>query len=97
GSPKLFVTDPVGTYWGFLASIIGRGTARAGEFLEQRYNRKMSLNDAIEVGLGSLREATEKELTVDNVEIVKIPTKTRKFEKLSNDEIASYLQPTKPK
>ena len=97
GSPKIFVTDPVGTYWGFLASIIGRGFARAGEFLEQRYNRKMSLNDAIEVALGSLREATEKELTVDNIEIVKIPTKTRKFEKLSNDEIASFLQPTKPK
>ena len=54
GSPKLYVTDPVGTYWGFLASIIGRGAARAGEYLEKRYNRKMSLKDAIELALGFL-------------------------------------------
>jgi proteasome alpha subunit len=97
GSPKLYVTDPVGTYWGFLASIIGRGAARAGEYLEQRYNRKMSLNDAIDLALGSLHEATEKELTVDNVEIVRIPVETRTFEKLSRDEIKGFLQPTKPK
>jgi proteasome alpha subunit len=97
GSPKLYVTDPVGTYWGFLASIIGRGAARAGEYLEQRYNRKMSLDDAIDLALGSLREATEKELTEDTVEIVRIPVKTRKFEKLSHDEIKGFLKPTKPK
>jgi proteasome alpha subunit len=97
GSPKLYVTDPVGTYWGFLASIIGRGATRAGEYLEQRYNRKMSLDEAIELALGSLREATEKELTVDNVEIVKIPVKTRTFEKLSDNEILGFLKPTQPK
>lgn len=97
GSPKLYVTDPVGTYWGFLASIIGRGAARAGEYLEQRYNRKLSLDEAIEIALGSLREATEKELTADNVEIVKIPVKTRTFEKLSDNEIMGFLKPTRPK
>ena len=96
GSPRLYVTDPVGTYWGFLASIIGRGAARAGEYLEQRYDRKMSLNDAIDLALGSLREATEKDLTEDTVEIAKITTKTGKFEKLSNDEIKKFLKPTKP-
>jgi len=97
GSPKLFVTDPVGTYWGFLASIIGRGATSAGEYLEKRYNRKMSLNDAIELAIGSLRETGEKSLTEDNVEIAKIPVKSRKFEKLSNSEIKAFLQPTKPK
>ncbi|MHA2148908.1 MAG: archaeal proteasome endopeptidase complex subunit alpha [Candidatus Thorarchaeota archaeon] len=95
GSPKLYVTDPVGTYWGFLASIIGRGAARAGEFLEKRYNRKMSLNDAIELAIGSLRESSEKSLTADTVEIAKISVKTRTFEKLSSSEIKGFLQPTK--
>jgi proteasome alpha subunit len=96
-SPKLYVTDPVGTYWGFLASIIGRGAARAGEYLEKRYSRKMSLNDAIALALSSLREASETELTADNVEIAKIPVDTRKFQKLSNSEIKRFLQPTKSK
>jgi proteasome alpha subunit len=94
GSPKLYVTDPVGTYWGFLASIIGRGATRAGEYLEKKYNRKMSLNDAIDLAIGSLREASEKDLTANNVEIAKISVKTRKFEKLSSSEIKKFLEPT---
>ena len=86
---------PDGTYWGFLASIIGRGASQAGEYLEKRYNRKMSLNAAIELAIGSLRESSEKDLNADNVEIVKISVKTRTFEKLSSSEIKRFLQPTK--
>lgn len=94
GSPRLYVTDPVGTYWGFLASIIGRGAASAGEFLEKRYNRKMSLDDAIKLAIGSLRETSETTLTADNVEIARIPVKSRTFEKLAVSEIESVLQTT---
>ncbi len=95
GSPRLYVTDPVGTYWGFLASIIGRGASQASEYLEKRYNRKMSLNAAIELAIGALRESSEKDLNADNVEIAKISVKTRTFEKLSSSDIKSFLQPTK--
>ncbi|NHI88898.1 MAG: archaeal proteasome endopeptidase complex subunit alpha [Candidatus Thorarchaeota archaeon] len=94
GSPRLYVTDPVGTYWGFLASIIGRGAASAGEYLEKRYNRKMSLDDAITLAIGSLRETSETTLTADNVEIARIPVESRTFEKLAVSEIKSVLQTT---
>ena len=94
GSPRLYVTDPVGTYWGFLATIIGRGAASAGEYLEKRYNRKMSLDDAIKLAIGSLRETSETTLTADNVEIARIPVKTRTFDKLAVSEIKSFLQTT---
>lgn len=95
-SPRLFVTDPVGTYWGFLAAVIGRGTTRAGEYLEKEYSRKKSLDDAVKIALGALRAATEKELTPESVEVAKIPTKTRVFEKLSIDQVKKYLEPAKP-
>ncbi|MFW9786295.1 MAG: archaeal proteasome endopeptidase complex subunit alpha [Candidatus Thorarchaeota archaeon] len=94
GSPRLYVTDPVGTYWGFLASIIGRGATSAGEVLEKKYNRKMSLNDAIELAIDSLREASDKNLTADTIEIAKIPVKSRTFEKLSSSEIEHFLKTT---
>jgi proteasome alpha subunit len=96
GSPRLFVTDPVGTYWGFLAAVIGKGTTRAGEFLEKNYSRSKSLSDAIKLALGALREATERDLSADNVEIAKIPRATRKFEKLSRSEIEAFVNPPKP-
>ncbi|TFG33663.1 archaeal proteasome endopeptidase complex subunit alpha [Candidatus Thorarchaeota archaeon] len=95
GRPRLFVTDPVGTYWGFLAAVIGKGTTRAGEFLEKNYSRDKSLSKAIEIGLGALREASEKDLSADTVEIAKIPLDTRKFQKLTRAEIEKYLNPPK--
>jgi proteasome alpha subunit len=95
GTPRLFVTDPVGTYWGFLAAVIGKGAARAGEFLEKNYSRNKSLSDAIRLALSALREATERDLSADNVEIAKIPLATRKFEKLARPEIDMFLNPPK--
>ncbi len=97
GSPKLFVTDPVGTYWGFLAAVLGRGAARAGEFIEKNYSRKMSMNNAIIIALNALRESDEKDLSSDNVEIAKIPKTTRTFAKLTRDEIENFLNPAKSK
>jgi proteasome alpha subunit len=93
--PRLFVTDPVGTYWGFLAAVIGKGTARAGEYLEKHYARNKSLSDAIKIALGALRETSERDLTADSVEIAKIPVATRKFQKLTRDEIETFLNPPK--
>ena len=97
GTPKLFVTDPVGTYWGFLAAVLGRGASRAGEYLEKNYSRKMSLDGAINLALGALRESDEKDLSTDNVEIAKVPKTTRTFVKLTKSEIEAYLNPSKPK
>jgi proteasome alpha subunit len=95
-TPRLFVTDPVGTYWGFLAAVIGRGSTRAGEFLESKYDktRKQSLDQAIKLALDALREATDSELTPDNVEIAKIPTSTRTFHRLTRDEREALLKPS---
>ena len=91
--PRLFVTDPVGTYWGFLAAVIGKGTARAGDYLEKHYARNKSLSDAIKIALGALRETSERDLNSDNVEIAKIPVETGKFHKLTRDEIDGFLNP----
>ncbi len=97
GSPRLFVTDPVGTYWGFLAAVLGRGAARAGEHLEKNYSRKMSMDDALTLALNALRESDETELSTDNVEIAKVPKVDRTFVKLTRDEIDGFLNPAKPK
>ncbi|MFW9770030.1 MAG: archaeal proteasome endopeptidase complex subunit alpha [Candidatus Thorarchaeota archaeon] len=97
GSPKMFVTDPVGTYWGFLAAVLGRGAARAGEYLEKNYSKKMSLDEAVALALNALRESDETELSADNVEIARIPKSTRTFVKLSMPEIEGFLNPNKTK
>ena len=94
---KLFVTDPVGTYWGYLAAVIGRGAQRAGEFLEKHYKQNMTLKQAVNLALDTLRQATDAVLTSKNVEIATVPIKSGEFNKLSDSEIKTYLSPKGPK
>ncbi|TFG15527.1 archaeal proteasome endopeptidase complex subunit alpha [Candidatus Thorarchaeota archaeon] len=91
GTPRLFVTDPVATYRGYLAAVIGRGSDIAGEYLQKNYKRTKKMDSAIHLALAALREASDSELDSENVEIATIPVKTHKFEKLSNEEIAEIL------
>jgi proteasome alpha subunit len=93
GSPKLYVTDPVGTYWGFLAAVIGRGNVQAGEYLEKNYKKEMTLTDALPLALSALRQAADTELSPDSVEIAHVPVSTSKFHKYSRSEISEILSP----
>lgn len=93
--PRLFVTDPVGTYFGFLAAVIGRGSTRAGEYLEKQYKRKVKLSQAVGVALDALRQASETTLTSENVEIARIAVNDRQFYRFSRSEIDGFLAPPK--
>ena len=94
GKPRLFMTDPVATYWGYLAAVIGSGSTQAGEYLKKHYKDSIKLDAAITLGLDALREATNTEITaenVDNLDIARISVEDRTFYRLTNDEIRSYL------
>jgi proteasome alpha subunit len=93
GSPRLFLTYPVGTFWGYLAAVIGRGADRAGEVLAKKYKRTMKIPQAIALALDGLRAASDSELTADNIEIAKVLVKTGVFEKHSAEEREKAISP----
>jgi proteasome alpha subunit len=97
GTPRLFATEPVGAYWGFMAVVIGRGGSIAGEYLVKHYKRKMKLQKAIALAIDALRQATDTVLNSDNIEIAEIKVETGKFHKLSHLEIDKYLTPDNSK
>ncbi len=95
--PRLFMTDPVGYHWGYLAAVIGRGSTAAGEYLEKHYKRTIKLPEAIRLALDALKQVTDTELDKENVEIAQISVATGKFYRLSYSEIDGYLNPSSPK
>jgi proteasome alpha subunit len=97
GTPRLFTTDPVGTYWGYLATVIGRGTNSAGDYLSKHYKQNMTLKQAVTLAFETLQATSESELTADTVEIAQIPVKTKEFYKFKDSEIQSLLTPKSPK
>ena len=90
-SPRLYMTDPVGTYWGYQAAVIGKGSSQAGDYLKEHYKKTIKTKAAIKLGIDALRSVTDTELNSENVEIAQITVKTKEFYRLSYSEIESIL------
>ena len=59
---------------------------------EERYEDDISLEDAINLGLDALYEATEGRTTAQSVEIAVIEVDTQSYRKLSDDEVSEYVE-----
>ena len=95
--PHLFETDPSGVVAAYKAHAIGGGEPTVREIIERKYDENMEMDNAILLGLEALREIIEGEIQPDKVEMAIIPTKTKKFRKLTSDDIAKYIKQLSPK
>ena len=89
---KLFETDPSGALIEYKATAIGSGVQAAMDVFEERYEDDISLEDAINLGLDALYEATEGRTTAQSVEIAVIEVDTQSYRKLSDDEVSEYVE-----
>jgi proteasome alpha subunit len=95
--PHLFETDPSGAISAWKAHAIGGEASTVGETLERRYDEKMSLDDASLLALEALGAAIGGKLKPEKVEMALISTKTKKYKKLSRDDIAKRVEQLGPK
>lgn len=95
----LFETDPSGVVAAYKCQAIGGGAQTVTDFLENKYNEKLSLDEAILLALEALRTVVEGEFDADKVEMAVVRTETQRFEKLGREELNKYikqLSPVKP-
>jgi proteasome alpha subunit len=91
-SVRLFETDPSGALIEYKATAIGSGRAMAMEEFEKKYRDDMNLEEAMELALDAVYEATEGKTTVESVEIAVIDSETKKFRKLSDDDLVDHVE-----
>lgn len=60
--------------------------------LRKKYREDMNLEEAMELALDAVYEATEGKTTVESVEIAVVESATKKFRKLTDDEIAEHVE-----
>jgi proteasome alpha subunit len=89
---RLFETDPSGALIEYKATAIGAGRAIAMEVFEKNYNADLKLSEATELALDAIYEATEGKTTKESVEIAVIEEKTRKYRKITEDEIEDLVE-----
>ena len=92
GECKLFETDPSGALIEYKATAIGSGRSAAMDIFEEEYNDELSIDDAIGLALNAISESTEHDTTSDNVEIAIIKKDNGNYEKLSKDEVKSFIE-----
>jgi proteasome alpha subunit len=90
-APRLFMTDPSGAYWGYLAAAIGSGSTVVKEELEKEYKEDQTLDEIIVMALKSLKKVIESELDTTKAEVAVIRTENKKFERLSSEEMQKYI------
>ncbi len=89
---RVFSVDPTGSYKGFRANAVGRKSDEANKLLEERYKEGIPLDEAISLAVDAVKTASDGEVTSKIVKVAVVPSDTRAFRRLSEEEVEKYLQ-----
>lgn len=70
--PVLYHADPSGTYVKYKATAIGSGAEGAQSALQDKWREGMTLGEAEELALATLKQVMEEKVTASNVDVVKV-------------------------
>ncbi len=87
--PRLFVTEPAGTFFEYKAIAIGEGSVIVNKFLEKEYKDGLSKNELIILGVKALKKFLGVKYDERKVEVVAIDSK---FKKLSNEQVSKMMK-----
>lgn len=92
GEPRVFETDPSGSFYEWKATAIGSGSQEIKELLEDEYDEMMGLDDAIALAIEAAGHSVDDEdMGVNNFEAAIIDTEDEEFRDLSHDELEAYI------
>lgn len=89
---RVFSTDPSGSYRAYKAIAIGIGKETVENILKEEYKDDMSLEDTIKLCVRCLVKSLEARNEAPRVKIAVIPTSTKKYNMLSDEEIGKYMK-----
>ncbi len=87
--PRLFVTEPAGTFFEYKAIAIGEGSNVVNKFLDNHYKEGLSKNELILLGIKALKKFLGAKYDEKNIEIVVVE---KEFKKLSAGEVKAVLK-----
>jgi proteasome alpha subunit len=89
---RIFSTDPSGSYRAYKAIAIGIGKETVENILKEEYKEGMSLEDTIKLCVKCLVKSLEARSETPRVKVAIIPTSTKKFGMLSDEEIGKHMK-----
>ena len=92
--PKVFVTDPSGSYMGYTLAVIGNRADAALEFLDKKYNTNLSMEETkilLAGAIGKTKASSEK----TNIRFLEIDVKNKSSKLRTIAESSKYVQKAK--
>ncbi len=90
GSPHLFVTDPTGIFFEYMATAIGEADTVVKEILTKQYKDNMSFDEAARLGVGALKKALGKDFSTERIDGAYIMMKDKKFTRFTHEDLVKY-------
>ena len=91
-TPKLFVSDVTGNYFGFIASAIGENDERIKEMLREEYKPDLGIEEAIKLGLKIFKKIQGKNFEIERFDVGIITIKKKKLERIKGGELKKFLR-----
>ena len=93
--PKLFLTEPTGIYFEYVATAVGEGESEAEEMLKKEYKEGMSMDDSIKLGIKILKKILGRDFDVERVEVAFVKKDDRQYGKLKKEDIENVVNKLK--
>jgi len=91
-TPKLFVSDVTGNYFGFIASAIGENDERIKEMLREEYKPDLGIEEAIKLGLKIFKKIQGKNFEIERFDVGLITIKDKKLKRIRGEELKKFLK-----
>lgn len=89
--PRLYHTDPSGTFVRWKAKAIGAGSEGAQTALQEAYALAMTLEEAETLALRTLKQVMEEKLDVTNVELATVTVAEGKFKIYEHEKLKNCI------
>ncbi|MBT7902871.1 archaeal proteasome endopeptidase complex subunit alpha [Candidatus Woesearchaeota archaeon] len=92
GKPKLFETDPTGTFWEYYAVTIGEGEEGIQEILHKDYKKTLSVEQGLQLAIKAMKKVLDDNFNSDRLDAAFIKIADRKFTKFTKKELEKVLK-----
>ncbi len=92
GTPKLFLTEPYGLYFGYKAAVIGEGEAEVDSILQKRYKPAMSIQEGLQLAASALKEYLGSDFNIDRLDGVYITVTDKRYTEFTREEIKNAVK-----
>ncbi|MCW1296662.1 MAG: archaeal proteasome endopeptidase complex subunit alpha [Candidatus Parvarchaeota archaeon] len=91
-SPRLFLTEPSGIFFEYQAVAIGEGAPVANKILEDEYREDITIEQGIALAIKAIKKFLMNKFKKDRIDVAIIDTQTKKYKKISGEELDKYIK-----